>query len=301
MPGWMSPVSGGGAGVPVAVCPTFVSVFRQTIDCRAQMVTLTGVTDAPEFQLTTMGAEFTVSRAVPDLPATVAWMSTGPPTLTAVASPLELTVATVLADELQVGPGAPATAFPRASRAVAANCCVVQRAIDAVGGNTETLATTCWTVTASPGAGLVTWLDVARATTCAEPFPTALTMPAELTVATAGASLVQPKVAPAIVNPLASLAVPTSWTVSPRLASAAEVPPVQVDTATPTATCATAMGIDPLTPFQDALTAALPFPTALTSPAVETLATPGELLDQAKVTWLVTSPNRGLVAVAESG
>jgi hypothetical protein len=127
-----------------------------------------------------------------------------------------------------------------------------------------------------------------------------VTTPSELTVATAGASLVQPKVAPAMVNPLASLAVPTSWTVSPRLASEAEVPPVEVDAETLTATCATAMGIDPLTPFQDALTAVLPFPTAVTSPAFETPATPGELLDQANVTWLVTLPNRGLVAVAES-
>src|SRR6267142_2277285 len=136
MPGWMSPVLGGGAGVPVAVCATFVSVFRQTTDCPAQMVRSTGVTAAPEFQLTTMGDELTVSCAEPVLPATVASIATGPPTFTAVARPLALTLATVPVAGLQVAAGAPATAFPRASRGTAANCCVVQRGMDAVGGST---------------------------------------------------------------------------------------------------------------------------------------------------------------------
>ena len=60
------------------------------------------------------------------------------------------------------------------------------------------------------------------------------------------------------------------------------------------------MRSEPLTPFHDALTAALPLPTAVTTPAPETPATVGALLDQAKVTLAVTSPRRGLVAVAES-
>src|SRR3989442_11660533 len=120
----MSPVSGD-PFVPVAVWSRLVSVLRKTSDCAAQMVTLTGVRAAPEFQLTTMGDESTVSCALPDTPATVAVMEIGPPTFTAVASPLAFTVATGPLAGLQVGAGAPATAFPRASRAVAANCCVV--------------------------------------------------------------------------------------------------------------------------------------------------------------------------------
>src|SRR5438105_1074269 len=96
-----------------------------------------------------------------------------------------------------------------------------QKGIDAVGGSTDTLATACWTVTASPGAGLATWLEVARATTWAEPFATAVTSPAELTVAIAGASLVQPNDAPVTGLPPESKAVATSWTVAPRLAGEA--------------------------------------------------------------------------------
>src|SRR6266852_5615816 len=286
----MLPVSGGGAGVPVAVCGRFPSVFRQTTDCPAQVVTLTGVNAAAEFQFTVIGDELTVSCAEPVLPATVAWIATGPPTLAPRARPLPSTVATEPVVGLQVGAGAPATAFPRASRAVAANCWLLQNGIDAVGGSSDTLATTCWTVTASPGAGLATWLDTARATTWAEPFATAVTTPVELTVATAGVSLVQPNDAPTTGLPPASNAVATSWTVSPRLASEADVPPACVLTETLATTCATAMDTDPLTPFHEALTVALPFPSGVTSPAAETPATPGELLDQAKVTWLVTSP-----------
>src|SRR5712691_10257697 len=207
----MSPVSGGGAGIPVAVCGRFPSVFRQTTDCPAQTLT--------------------VSCAEPILPATVAWIATGPPTFTAVARPLELTVATVPVVGLQVGAGALATALPRASRAVAANCWVVQRGMDAVGGSRETVATTCWTVTPSPGAALLTWLD-ALATTCAVPFAAAVTRPDALALATAGASLVQVNVAPATGLLPASRAVATSWTVSPRLASEAEEAPPEVVTDT---------------------------------------------------------------------
>src|SRR6266568_6290191 len=142
----MGPVFGEPVG-PVALCTRFVSVFRHTTDCPAQMVTLTGVNAAAELQFTVIGDELTVSCAEPILPATVAWIATGPPTFTAVARPLELTVATVPVAGLQVGAGAPATALPRASRAVAANCWVVQRGMDALGGSSETVATTCWTVT----------------------------------------------------------------------------------------------------------------------------------------------------------
>src|SRR2546421_455264 len=214
-PGWIAPVVGGPL-VPVALCTTLVSVFRQAIDCARQVVTLTGVTAAAELQLTTMGEELTVSCADPALAAMVAWMATGPPGLTPRATPFVPTVATAV-----------------------------------------------------------------------------------LALAPAGASLARPTRAPATGLPPESKAVATSWTVSPRLASEAEAPPADVLTATLVTTCATEMETDPLTPFEDALTAELPFPSVVTSPAVETPATPGELLDQAKVTWLVTSP-RGFEAVAAS-
>ena len=45
---------------------------------------------------------------------------------------------------------------------------------------------------------------------------------------------------------------------------------------------------------------ALPFPSAVTRPLVEALATADELVDQAKLTWDVTSPNLGFEAVAAS-
>src|SRR5712671_1710236 len=97
------PVSGGGAGVPVALCTRFVSVFRQTTDCPAQMVTFTGVVAAAELQLTVIGDEFTVSCADPVTFPTVALIATGPPTVTPRARPLvALTVATVPDVGLQV-------------------------------------------------------------------------------------------------------------------------------------------------------------------------------------------------------
>src|SRR6266702_665339 len=128
----MSPVSGGGAGIPVAVCGRFPSVFRQTTDCPAQMVTLTGVDAAAELQFTVIGDELTVSCAEPVTLPTVALIATGPPAVAPRARPFPSTVATEPVVGLQVGAGAPATAFPRASRAVAANCWVVQNGIDAV-------------------------------------------------------------------------------------------------------------------------------------------------------------------------
>ena len=57
--------------------------------------------------------------------------------------------------------------------------------------------------------------------------------------------------------------------------------------------------IEPLTPFEVALTDALPFASAVTNPALDTPATPAALLDQVKVTLAVTSPC-GFVAVADS-
>src|SRR5262249_38887541 len=96
------------------------------------------------------------------------------------------------------------------------------------------------------------------------------------------------------------LAAPTSWTVSPRLAREAEPWPACVVTDTLATTWATAIPCEPLTPFQDALTAAVPLPTAVTSPPLETCATAGALLAQAKATLPLTSPKRGFVAVADS-
>jgi hypothetical protein len=251
-----------------------------------------------------MGEELTVSCASPNTLPTVALMAIGPPTLAPRARPLfGSTVATDGLALLQVAAGALATRLPRASRGVAANCCVVHRGIEMVAGNTETLATTCWTVTPNPGEALATWFEVALAVTCAAPFATAVRRPLASTVATAGASLLQLNAAPATGLPPpgpASRAVAISWTVSPRLASEAEAPPVEVLTDTVATTCATATDSDPLTPFEVALIAALPFPSAVTSPDVDTLATAGKLLDQVKVTLAVTSPCLGLDAVAES-
>src|SRR5262245_55110315 len=108
----MSPVSGGGAGMPVAVCGRLVSVFRKTMDWPAQVVTLTGVAPAAELQLTVIGDELTVICAEPVFVPIAAWIATGPPTLTPRARPFGSTVATLVGGVLQVGAGAPATALP---------------------------------------------------------------------------------------------------------------------------------------------------------------------------------------------
>src|SRR5438128_1791015 len=162
-----------------------------------------------------------------------------------------------------------------------------------------------------PVALCTTLVSVFRHTTdCARQVVTltGVTAAAELQLTTMGEELTMSCADPALLAmvawmatglPPASNAVATSRTVSPRLASEAEAPPADVLTATLVTTCATEMETDPLTPFEEALTAEFPFPSVVTSPAVETPATPGALLDQAKVTWLVTSP-RGFEAVAAS-
>jgi hypothetical protein len=112
---------------------------------------VTGFVAAAPGQFTTIGEVFTVNCAEPVTAETVARMATGPPVLTDAARPFPSTVATAELALAQVGAGAAATTLPRASRAVAVNCCVVQRGMDAVAGSTETLATICWTVTAKAG------------------------------------------------------------------------------------------------------------------------------------------------------
>jgi hypothetical protein len=114
-------------------------------------------------------------------------------------------------------------------------------------------------------------------------------MPLDETVATEVASLAQVNVAPETALPPASNAVATSDTVSPRLASEALDAPPDVVTVTLATTCATLTATDPLTPFEVALTVALPFATAVTSPEPETLAA-AALLDHVKATIEVTSP-----------
>src|SRR5438874_11377921 len=114
------------------------------------------------------------------------------------------------------------------------------------------------------------------------------------------ASLLQVNVAPGMGLPPESNAVPTSVAVAPRLTIIAFDPPPDVVTDTVAATCETVMPIDPLTPFDAALIAAVPLASDVTSPAPDTPATAVTLLDQAKVTLEVTSPWRGFDAVADS-
>lgn len=110
-------------------------------------MTVGGLVAALPGQFTTMGEVFTVSCPEPLTPEIAALIAIGPPAATEVARPLPFTVATDGFALDQVGAGAPATAKPFASFAVAVNCWVVQRGIDAEAGSTETLATTCCTVT----------------------------------------------------------------------------------------------------------------------------------------------------------
>src|SRR5258708_4249464 len=177
----MSPVLGCPPLGPVAVCTTFVSALWQTIDCPAQMVTLSVV--CAVLQFTRIGDASTVSWAVPEAPPAVAVIATGPPTATPRARPFASTVAMAVLELLQVtGAG-----LPRASFAIAANWIVVQRGIVADEGVTETEATACCTTTEKPGAGFATWFGVALGTTARGPVPCAVARPPPPTPAPPGA------------------------------------------------------------------------------------------------------------------
>src|SRR4051812_47749989 len=136
--------------------------------------------------------------------------------------------------------------------------------------------------------------------TCAVPLPVAVRRPRASMLATGAASVRQVKAAPATGLPPASTALAASWSVSPRLASEGAGPPEAVPTETVATTWATRAVAAPLTPFEVAEISAIPLPSAVTSPEVETLATVGALLDHVNATWEVTSPCLGLEADAES-
>ena len=99
------------------------------------MVDVAGVTTTDA-----TGTSVTVMLAVPTCPSLVAEMVTGPPAATAVTNPASLTVAMVGSLVVQVTTRFVST-LPLESFVVALSCCVVPTMIDALDGDTVTLAT----------------------------------------------------------------------------------------------------------------------------------------------------------------
>ncbi len=99
----------------------------------------------------------TVTVAVPLCPSLVAVIVTGPPTLTAVTTPLEDTVTTLGLPDDQVTLRF-VSRFPSASRRAAASCALAPGTSPVAGGVTDTDAT-------GEGVGVVTLADGLQPTT----------------------------------------------------------------------------------------------------------------------------------------
>jgi predicted flap endonuclease-1-like 5' DNA nuclease len=126
----------------------------------------------------------------------------------------------------------------------------------------------------------------AEAVTEAVPLPTAVTRPELLTVATPSSDDAQLNVVPSILFPLASCALAASCTVSPSELSDA----VSGSTSTLAGVCATVIEAEPETPAVEAVTSAVPFPTAVTSPAELTAAQFSSDDDHVKETPVMALP-----------
>ena len=147
------------------------------------------------------GTFTTVTAAEADFVSEVA-VIVAEPTATAVAMPLELTVATAGLLLLHVTVR-PSRAFPTASFGVAVNACVVPTLIVAVGGVRATEATGTFTTVTAAEADLVSEVAVI----VAEPTATAVAMPLASTAATAGLLLLHVTVRPDKALPTASFGV----------------------------------------------------------------------------------------------
>ena len=177
--------------VSVTVSPTDTSVFVLGVTCRLD------------------AAWATVTDAVPVIDPEAAVIVAVPVT-TAVTTPVDATVATVVSDEDQVTE-APEIAVPPASFTVALSVTVIPADVSVlVPGETSTVAATCATVTAA-----VPVKDPEVAVMVAVPPATAVTSPADETVATPEADDDHVTVAPEITPSPASFTVALRVTVSP--------------------------------------------------------------------------------------
>jgi hypothetical protein len=211
------------------------------------------------------------------------------PLPTEVTSPADETVAMPVAVETHVT-GAPGMALPPASLTVAVSVAV--SAIDAkeseVGDNSM-LERTCSTVTADVAVN-----DPEVAVTVAVPSATEVTSPADETVATDAADVVQVTGAPGMTVPPASLTVAVSVAVSATETKVSEdALSSMVDATWLTMTDAVALPSPEV-----AVIVAVPSATAVTSPVDETVATPSS--DEDHVTSAPGTPTPPRVTVAVS-
>ena len=217
----------------------------------------------------------TVSVAEPETPSASAPIA-AVPLPTAVASPDPSTVATEASPLDHAKLCTRSTAWPLASRASAARRTVsISETIVSAGGVTTTSVTTWATVSnAEPDT------PSASAAIAAVPLPTAVASPDPSTVATEASPLDHAKLCTrSTAWPLASRASAARRTVSisETIVSAAGV------TTTSVTTWATVSVAEPETPSASAAIAAVPLPTAVTSPDPSTVATEGSPLDHAKL------------------
>ena len=206
------------------------------------------------------------------------------PSATAVTSPAAETVATLVAFETHAT-AAPGMAVPPASFTVAVSVAVAP--IDAkesdVGDNSM-LARTCEIVTEADALA-----EPEVAMIVVDPLATAVTRPADETVATDAADVDHVTVAPDMVVPVTSFAVALSVTVSPNDAKVF----VLGETSTVDTTCPTVTADIPVAAPEVAVIVAEPLPTEVTRPADETVAT-----DAADVVHVTVAPEIAVPAAS---
>jgi hypothetical protein len=219
-------------------------------------------------------------EAEPDAPSATAVM-VADPFASAVTRPDELTVAMLSSDDDQANI-LPTIVLSSASHALAVSCTVSPNETRvSLAGVTSTVAASWSTVIeAEPET------DAAEAATEAVPVPTAVTSPELLTVTTPSSDETQANVALAIAFPLASCALAASCTVSPSDVSDAE----SGATSTLAGVWSTVIDAAPDTPAVEAVTVAVPFSPALTSPDEFTATQSSSDDDHVKETPAIVAP-----------
>ena len=215
------------------------------------------------------GTMMDVTVLVPLFPSLVA-VIVADPAATAVTRPPAETVATAgaLLDHVMTRP---LSTLPAESFVVALSCAVPPTTTLAVAGATVTVATgtTVTVIDELPDFPSLVAVIVAA------PAPTAVTTPLAETVATAGVLLDQVTTRPVNTLPEESLVVALSGTVPP----ATTLADAGVTVTVATGTTVTVIADVPDLPSLVAVIVADPTATAFTIPLVETVATPGALLD----------------------
>src|SRR2546422_404295 len=238
------PFASSGVAVSWPHCPTWIPAVAG--------LTLTDAT----------GTGFTVTAALPVFPSLVAVIVTAP-AATPVTSPVEDTVATAGALDVQVT-DRPESTLPAASFSVAVSCTVAPTSTTAVTGLITTDATgTFATVTVAEPL-----FPSLVAVIVADPAATPVTRPPDDTVATAGLPLVHVTARPARMFPAASLSVAVSCTVPPTYTFGT----VGLMVTDATGTVDTVSAAVPFCPSLVAVIVAAPTATPVTSPVTDTVA-----------------------------